>query len=148
MFTSDMSLEAPALTKVKPGSLPSNSRFNISAVGSPPVIHFHRTASFPLPLFFHQNTILRSGGEIPAVLDKNECAVTEQTDTPVRIVAVVGEGSVSPLKCATWQEVMLHTVSITLLVLKELIMPHQSGFFFSQIIDSFIYQFFKCYYLK
>lgn len=29
----------------------------------------------------------------------------------VRIVAVVGEGSVSPLKNASWEQVMLHTVS-------------------------------------
>ncbi|KAJ0098182.1 hypothetical protein Patl1_27629 [Pistacia atlantica] len=105
-----MSLEAPALTKFKPGSLPSNRRFTISAAGSLSLIHFRRTASFPLPLFSKQKAVFRSGSKVPAVLEKNECAVTEQTDTPVRIVAVVGDGSVSPLKCATWQEVMLHTV--------------------------------------
>ena len=32
-------------------------------------------------------------------------------EPPVRIVAFVGEGSVSPLNLAPWQEVMLHTVS-------------------------------------
>ncbi|XP_031253160.1 uncharacterized protein LOC116111093 [Pistacia vera] len=104
-----MSLEAPALTKFKPGSLPSNRRFTISAAGSLSLIHLRRTASFPLPLFSKQKAVFRSGSKVPAVLEKNECAVTEQTDTPVRIVAVVGDGSVSPLKCATWQEVMLHT---------------------------------------
>ncbi|KAJ0039901.1 hypothetical protein Pint_26995 [Pistacia integerrima] len=104
-----MSLEAPALIKFKPGSLPSNRRFTISAAGSLSLIRFRRTASFPLPLFSKQKAVFRSGSKVPAVLEKNECAVTEQTDTPVRIVAVVGDGSVSPLKCATWQEVMLHT---------------------------------------
>lgn len=50
---------------------------------------------------------------MPAVLEKNERAMTEKlTDPPVRIVAIVGEGSVSPLNNATWQEVMLHTVKL------------------------------------
>ncbi|XP_031250400.1 uncharacterized protein LOC116108289 [Pistacia vera] len=104
-----MSLEAPALTKFKPGSIPSNRRFTISAAGSLSLIHFRGTVSFPLPLFSKRKVVFRSGSKVPAVLEKNECAVTEQTNTPVRIVAVVGDGSVSPLKCATWQEVMLHT---------------------------------------
>lgn len=40
-----------------------------------------------------------------------ETPLAESSAHPVRIVALVGDGSVSPLKCATWVEVMLHTVS-------------------------------------
>ncbi|XP_072978426.1 uncharacterized protein [Typha angustifolia] len=35
----------------------------------------------------------------------------EEESDPVRIVAVVGEGSISPMKDATWEEVMRHTAS-------------------------------------
>lgn len=38
-------------------------------------------------------------------------AAAEESESPVRIVAIVGEGSVSPLKSAPWYDVMLHTVS-------------------------------------
>lgn len=38
-------------------------------------------------------------------------AAVAQSEIPVRIVAVVGEGSVSPLKSTPWYDVMLHTVS-------------------------------------
>ncbi|KAF5727675.1 Violaxanthin de-epoxidase-related [Tripterygium wilfordii] len=44
-----------------------------------------------------------------AISETTECAVTERPERPVRIVALVGEGTVSPLNCASWQEVMLHT---------------------------------------
>ncbi|KAK3411561.1 hypothetical protein EUGRSUZ_I00312 [Eucalyptus grandis] len=46
-----------------------------------------------------------------AVVETKERAATEATPSPppVRIVAVVGEGASSPLKGATWSEVMLHT---------------------------------------
>ncbi|GAB2279316.1 hypothetical protein Dimus_013959 [Dionaea muscipula] len=36
-------------------------------------------------------------------------SATGSGESPVRIVAVVGEGSLSPLKSAPWEEVMLHT---------------------------------------
>ncbi|KAL3818837.1 hypothetical protein ACJIZ3_004742 [Penstemon smallii] len=39
----------------------------------------------------------------------NGGAVTVQSETLVRIVALVGEGSVSPLKSTPWSDVMLHT---------------------------------------
>lgn len=44
----------------------------------------------------------------PAVVS----AVTAEQppEPPVRMLAVVGHGAVSPLKSALWQEVMLHTV--------------------------------------
>lgn len=49
--------------------------------------------------------------KVPAVLEKKVNAATESIDEPVRIVAMIGEGAVSPLKSATWEEVMRHTVS-------------------------------------
>ncbi|XVF58678.1 hypothetical protein PTKIN_Ptkin07bG0084900 [Pterospermum kingtungense] len=54
---------------------------------------------------------LGSRAIVTAVLktEEGKSVVTEKTEPPVRIVAVVGEGSISPLKCATWEEVMLHT---------------------------------------
>lgn len=42
-----------------------------------------------------------------AVAEANKSTVT--AETPVRIVAIVGEGSISPLKSTPWEEVMLHT---------------------------------------
>ncbi|XP_058186047.1 uncharacterized protein LOC131303270 [Rhododendron vialii] len=45
-----------------------------------------------------------------AVLEASkDASVTHLSAPPVRIVALVGEGSVSPLKSAPWLEVMLHT---------------------------------------
>lgn len=47
-----------------------------------------------------------------AVAEANKSTVT--AETPVRIVAIVGEGSISPLKSTPWEEVMLHTVSFSI----------------------------------
>nr|GLL19562.1 violaxanthin de-epoxidase, chloroplastic [Ipomoea trifida] len=44
-----------------------------------------------------------------AALNVKEGSVTQKIATPVRIVALVGEGSVSPLKSAPWHDVLLHT---------------------------------------
>ena len=43
--------------------------------------------------------------------DEEAVKTTEPSATPVRIVALVGENSVSPLKSSPWLDVMLHTVS-------------------------------------
>ncbi|KAI8029768.1 hypothetical protein LOK49_LG01G02040 [Camellia lanceoleosa] len=53
----------------------------------------------------------RSTASVSAVLEANEdsCSATDLNSPPVRIVALVGDGSVSPLKSATWLEVMVHT---------------------------------------
>ncbi|XP_043719171.1 violaxanthin de-epoxidase, chloroplastic [Telopea speciosissima] len=85
---------------------------------------FSRT-SF-LPLLSHQRSTVRflsrsflcretsfhgKPSTVSAVSETRErSTVAEPTvPSPVRIVAVVGEGSLSPLKCAPWEEVMLHT---------------------------------------
>ncbi|CAL1409076.1 unnamed protein product [Linum trigynum] len=48
--------------------------------------------------------------KIPAILEQEaQETVDPPPGSPVKIVAVVGGGSVSPLKSATWEEVMLHT---------------------------------------
>ncbi|XP_038902077.1 uncharacterized protein LOC120088717 isoform X2 [Benincasa hispida] len=43
----------------------------------------------------------------PVVAEANKTTV--MAENPVRIVAIVGEGSISPLKSTPWEEVMLHT---------------------------------------
>jgi hypothetical protein len=98
-----MALEAPPLlSKPKPGfylSLRTHHRFATSRTALPPFHHRRKTAQLLAP------TIL----PLRAVSEAKESAVT---DPPVRIVALVGDGCLSPLKRATWLEVMLHTVSI------------------------------------
>lgn len=43
---------------------------------------------------------------------ETESSSTAVTEPPVRIVALVGQGSLSPLKNAPWLDVMLHTVCV------------------------------------
>jgi len=52
---------------------------------------------------------ITGGGRIVAAVDMDKA---EKKTGPVRIVGIVGEGSVSPLKSTPWLDVMLHTVSI------------------------------------
>ncbi|GMY11225.1 violaxanthin de-epoxidase, chloroplastic [Fagus crenata] len=95
-----MALEAPPLlSEPKPGfyfSLRTHHRFATSRTALPPFHHRRKTAQLLAP------TIL----PLRAVSEAKESAVT---DPPVRIVALVGDGCLSPLKRATWLEVMLHT---------------------------------------
>ena len=81
-----------------------------------PNFHFflsHRkpTHSPTLSMPSHRPTVSRRLLTVPppVVAEANKNAA--MTDTPVRIVAIVGEGSISPLKSTPWEEVMLHTVS-------------------------------------
>ncbi|KAJ4828084.1 hypothetical protein Tsubulata_018951 [Turnera subulata] len=88
-----------------------NHRFPATTRCLPPPLHRHRmnTAPANISASLRAKTILRRATKIPA-LPETEGAVTEQqSDPPVRIVAFVGAGSLSPLKCASWEEVMLHT---------------------------------------
>ncbi|KAF7129640.1 hypothetical protein RHSIM_Rhsim10G0148300 [Rhododendron simsii] len=67
-------------------------------------LRFARTGS--------DHVLRRSGSPstASAVLEASkDASVTNLSAPPVRIVALVGEGSVSPLKSAPWLEVMLHT---------------------------------------
>ncbi|KAL0535870.1 hypothetical protein IC582_024797 [Cucumis melo] len=79
-----------------------------------PNFHFflsHRkpTHSPTLSMPSHRPTVSRRLLTVPppVVAEANKNAA--MTDTPVRIVAIVGEGSISPLKSTPWEEVMLHT---------------------------------------
>lgn len=111
-----MSLEAPNWNTC----LSSYGRFlpySADLSGGPGSLRLHRrrTPRFPAPLLFCRNGAFRGiEAKIKAVLETEDNAATERKDSPVRILAVVGEGSVSPLKHAPWSEVMLHTVSFSL----------------------------------
>ncbi|XP_059624388.1 violaxanthin de-epoxidase, chloroplastic [Cornus florida] len=89
-----------ALFKIKP----LNRRF--IQTGYPPPSHLRQTARLSIHSFPRRKT---NSCTISAVLETVETAVTDSNAPPVRIVALVGEGSVSPLKSAPWVEVMLHT---------------------------------------
>ena len=100
------------------------------ALARTPSIHFHFRTGFPpnrvrfFQTGFHLNRHPRwrvahfprrrtSSATVSAVLEFNEDSTLKDLNAPpVRIVALVGQGSVSPLKSAPWLEVMLHTVSI------------------------------------
>lgn len=47
---------------------------------------------------------------VQSVLETKNSTKTEKLESPVRLVALVGKGEVSPLKSTSWHEVMLHTV--------------------------------------
>ncbi|KAA8546922.1 hypothetical protein F0562_003351 [Nyssa sinensis] len=98
------------LLKFKTG-FPLSRRFIRTGFPSPSHLrHRRETARFPLPSLSRRKIAFRSPfTTISAVLETKETAGTELDAPPVRIVALVGEGSVSPLKCAPWVEVMLHT---------------------------------------
>lgn len=64
----------------------------------------------------------------PAAVAEADKSTTSAAETPVRIVAIVGEGSISPLKSTPWEEVMLHTVRT---------LHFQSSFFIALSTDVF-----------
>lgn len=116
-----LSLEPPPLSNPKSGAQPKR-RFTSVRTGLPLSNHPRSRRASRFSLY----PSLGSIAVVTAVLktEEGKNAVTGKEQLPVRIVAVVGEGSVSPLKCATWEEVMLHTVSSTFSSVK-LPLPHQ-----------------------
>ena len=119
-----MALEAAAATlllppllssKPKPGSYLSlrlrTNRFATSRTGLLPPFH-NKTALSQftiLPLALRKAVSKEEEAKETEISSSSSTAVTEP---PVRIVALVGEGSLSPLKNAPWLDVMLHTVCI------------------------------------
>lgn len=102
-----MALEAPLLHKPATRFSP-NRRVTATAAAS---LQLHRA---PHPPF----SFAKATRRIPTtMLAANAGAVTEPVtsvdSTLVRIVALVGKDSVSPLKGTPWEDVMLHTVSET-----------------------------------
>ncbi|XP_075510332.1 violaxanthin de-epoxidase, chloroplastic [Primulina tabacum] len=74
---------------------------------SPPAFFIAKSFGF-LPshrLFCHTNLLIR-GTNFRCC---STSAAMDESTSPVRIVALVGEGSVSPLKSTPWSDVMLHT---------------------------------------
>lgn len=106
-----MSLEASTFLNPKPG-FPWNRRFTASATVFPSPHRRRRTALPSFPLLSSRKTALHAPSNVPAFLESKSGSVMveEISDPPVKIVAIVGQGSPSPLKSATWEEVMLHTV--------------------------------------
>ncbi|KAJ7956930.1 violaxanthin de-epoxidase-related [Quillaja saponaria] len=107
-----MALEAPPLLNPvhKTGLL--HDRFAFSATCFQPLQYRRKTAHFLSIRPLHsRKTTFRPLTLLSAVSESNKLKVTdkEPTDPPVRIVALVGDGTISPLKSATWEEVMLHT---------------------------------------
>ncbi|KAM1659466.1 hypothetical protein FF1_002573 [Malus domestica] len=99
-----MALEAASVPPLfKPRTAVSlNRRFAASAAAG--FLHF------PCSPFAVGKTIYRAPPPVLAVKEVNSSAVvTAEETTPVRIVAVVGQGTLSPLKSTPWEEVMLHT---------------------------------------
>ena len=118
-----MALEAAAATlllppllssKPKPGSYLSlrlrTNRFATSRTGLlPPFHNITALSQFTiLPLALRKAV----SKEEEAKETESSSSSTAVTEPPVRIVALVGEGSLSPLKNAPWLDVMLHTVCI------------------------------------
>ncbi|KAH7520741.1 hypothetical protein FEM48_Zijuj08G0177500 [Ziziphus jujuba var. spinosa] len=107
-----MSLEHPLLLKPETGGQ-MNRRFTASTTSLLlPPNRYRKTA---LPCFYRlspsRKTAFHALYRVSAVPESKSGAVTEEniSDPPVKIVAIVGHGSTSPLKSATWEEVMLHT---------------------------------------
>ncbi|KAL6583183.1 hypothetical protein OROMI_005261 [Orobanche minor] len=90
----------------KPALVHPNRR---RASGTQTQLVFSNVRSFSWSM---NSSSLRRGCYSSAVENTEEngaAASAAQGETPVRIVALVGEGSVSPLKSTPWYEVMLHT---------------------------------------
>lgn len=122
-----MALEAAATlllppllsSKPKPGSYLSlrlrTNRFATSRTGLLPPFH-NKTAHSQftiLPLALRK-AVSKEEEAKETESSSSSSSSTAVTEPPVRIVALVGEGSLSPLKNAPWLDVMLHTVCIHL----------------------------------
>ncbi|GAB4848308.1 hypothetical protein Ancab_002975, partial [Ancistrocladus abbreviatus] len=103
---------------------PQNSQSPVicTAIFQPQKIHLHHLAALPssctlcpttitLSNYHQQPRRRRRRKAISSEAKSNRLPVTVAVadDKPVRIVALVGQGSVSPLKNAPWEEVLLHT---------------------------------------
>lgn len=111
-----MALEAPPPPPIQSKTkFQLNRRFAASAAGFLRPDSQQRAARFPSSPFSVQKTSYRTPSPIlsAAVKEQKAGAVTESESKPVRIVALVGQGTLSPLKATPWEEVMLHTVSKT-----------------------------------
>ncbi|KAL5555841.1 hypothetical protein UlMin_038077 [Ulmus minor] len=108
-----MSLEAPPLFKPELGFPSPHRRFTVFPTGFPSLHRHFRSLRSSAPPIPSRKTVSCRASNIPAVLESNSGLATEEdelSEPPVRIVALVGHGSLSPLKSVPWEDVMLHTV--------------------------------------
>ena len=104
-----MSVEAPSPAFLEPRTGTQLSRRSGVILGRHFSAQRRRSSSSPM---VHNFSFGARPTSITAVLDSSSGAVTaeELCQPQVRIVAVVGHGTLSPLKSAPWEDVMLHTV--------------------------------------
>ncbi|KAH0693670.1 hypothetical protein KY285_020767 [Solanum tuberosum] len=88
-----------------PATFPINWRLNVAGLPNPFFLHYGKINRSMFPSFLCRK--ITCGGRIVAAADMDKA---EKKMGPVRIVGIVGEGSVSPLKSTPWLDVMLHTV--------------------------------------
>ncbi|KAK4380423.1 hypothetical protein RND71_002285 [Anisodus tanguticus] len=90
---------APSSSINFPATFSVNRRSNVARIPNPFLLHYRKTKGSN---FF-------AGNERRMVVAAVDMKEAEKKRGAVRIVSIVGEGSVSPLKSAPWVEVMLHT---------------------------------------
>ncbi|KAH0693643.1 hypothetical protein KY285_020740 [Solanum tuberosum] len=88
-----------------PATFPINRRLNVAGLPNPFLLHYRKINGSMFPSFLCRK--ITGGGRIVAAADMDKA---EKMTGPVRIVGIVGEGSVSPLKSIPWLDVMLHTI--------------------------------------
>ncbi|KAH0693656.1 hypothetical protein KY285_020753 [Solanum tuberosum] len=87
-----------------PANFPINRRLNVAGLPNPFLLHYRKINGSMFPSFLCRK--ITGGGRIVAAVDMDKA---EKMTGPVRIVGIVGEGSVSPLKSTPWLDVVLHT---------------------------------------
>ncbi|KAJ8758780.1 hypothetical protein K2173_000501 [Erythroxylum novogranatense] len=106
----NMSMEATRLLYPETASPPLTATRFFYTIPSFP--HFHRRWSqsqLRLGSPFVAGTIKWKGTSNAAITVTDKAVTVEESEPSVRVVAVVGGESISPLKNASWEEVMLHT---------------------------------------
>ncbi|KAJ8544102.1 hypothetical protein K7X08_028613 [Anisodus acutangulus] len=96
---------APSSSINSPATFPVNRSSNIPGLPNPFVLQTKGS------IFSCRKITSTTTGRriVVAATDMKEDDVAEKKTCPVRIMSIVGEASVSPLKSAPWLDVMLHT---------------------------------------
>ncbi|XP_010531419.1 PREDICTED: violaxanthin de-epoxidase, chloroplastic [Tarenaya hassleriana] len=104
-----MSFDVSSLLKPEPGFLSNRRFFSRRPVFLPVNFFWEPPLSLEQTPISRRRVVFRTRTVVSAVSETAESTAREQREPPVRIVGLVGEGAVSPLKSAAWEEVMLHT---------------------------------------
>lgn len=96
-----------------PGTRASSPFFNRFVTRRP--VNFLRKSHHDAP-FSRQRVGLRTRTIVRSVLETEKSTKIDNSEAPVKLIALVGKGAISPLKSTSWEEVMLHTVSHFLLL--------------------------------